>query len=151
MKYDIPAKPTMYNGRLYRSRLEARYAAMYDILNYKYEYEPFDLPGWSPDFLLQIDIDKVLIEVKPISNIRELEINYLEKLIKAVKGTDYRLAVCGSNNEIFIYQEWPMVFGSHDGKNVPECSVFLPRLDLSNSYTEAWKEAANVVQFLKPL
>jgi hypothetical protein len=57
--YDrIPAKPTMYNGRLYRSRLECRWAAFFDLLGWKYEYEPMDLNGWSPDFAIKVKYPK---------------------------------------------------------------------------------------------
>lgn len=59
--------PTKYRGRQYRSRLEARWAAMFDMLGWKYEYEPFDLNGWIPDFVINgIDYFS-LVEVKPIT------------------------------------------------------------------------------------
>lgn len=65
MKYDIKAHPTMYNGVQYRSRLEARWAAFFDLIGWKHEYEPIDLPGWSPDFLLK-GCRHVLVEIKPV-------------------------------------------------------------------------------------
>jgi hypothetical protein len=47
---------TTYNGVTYRSRSEARWAYLFDILRVKFEYEPgkFNTPhGWYlPDFLL---------------------------------------------------------------------------------------------------
>lgn len=55
---------TKYKGRAYRSRLEARWAAMFDMFGWKYEYEPFDLPGWIPDFII-VSKMPVLVEVKP--------------------------------------------------------------------------------------
>ena len=71
--YHIPAIPTLYRGRKYRSRLEARWAAFFDRLGWKHEYEPFDLGAWSPDFLLYGETTlglptKALVEVKPISS-----------------------------------------------------------------------------------
>ena len=39
--------PTLYNWRRYRSRLEARWAVMFDMLGWKAEYEPFDCDGWA--------------------------------------------------------------------------------------------------------
>lgn len=62
--YTIAAIPTLYRGRQYRSRLEARWAAFFDLLGWQHEYEPFDLGKWSPDFLLP-EWD-VLVEVKPL-------------------------------------------------------------------------------------
>lgn len=55
--------PTVYKGIQFRSRLEARWAAMFDLLGWTYQYEPFDLPGWIPDF--QLGRGKLLVEVKP--------------------------------------------------------------------------------------
>jgi hypothetical protein len=63
-EYTIAAIPTLYRGRMYRSRLEARWAAFFDRLGWQYEYEPFDLGKWSPDFALTDPFD-ALIEVKP--------------------------------------------------------------------------------------
>ncbi len=50
--------PTKYSGHTFRSRLEARVAVFFDVLNLSWEYEPegYDLPinGWYlPDFLLK--------------------------------------------------------------------------------------------------
>ena len=62
-EYTIAAIPTIYRGRQYRSRLEARWAAFFDKLGWRHEYEPFDLGAWSPDFLLSDT--NTLVEVKP--------------------------------------------------------------------------------------
>ena len=48
-KYGVGAIPTMFNGRQYRSRLEARWAAFMSLCGSKHEYEPLDLNGWIPD------------------------------------------------------------------------------------------------------
>lgn len=61
-KYTQKARDTEYAGCLFRSRLEATWAAFFDICGIKWVYEPFDLPGWSPDFLIN---DTLLCEVKP--------------------------------------------------------------------------------------
>lgn len=60
----IPAIPTAYGGVNFRSRLEARWAAMFDLLGWPWEYEPLDLAGYIPDFILPDS--GLLIEVKPI-------------------------------------------------------------------------------------
>jgi hypothetical protein len=57
--------PTIYRNRRFRSRLEARWAAFFDQMGWRWEYEPFDLNGWVPDFII-MEHDKVLVEVKPI-------------------------------------------------------------------------------------
>jgi hypothetical protein len=74
--YEIPAKPTLYKGQTFRSRLEAKWAAFFDILEWEWVYEPFDLGGWSPDFAIRApgadSVRKVvLVEVKPIMEFDE--------------------------------------------------------------------------------
>jgi hypothetical protein len=67
--YSIKAIPTIYNGVQYRSRLEARWAAMLTLLGWEHQYEPYDLGGWSPDFLTgPRGCEKILVEVKPIED-----------------------------------------------------------------------------------
>lgn len=66
MIYDIKAIPTTYAGVNFRSRLEARWAAFFDICGWKWDYEPFDLDGWAPDFLIKTRLADVLVEVKPL-------------------------------------------------------------------------------------
>lgn len=46
----IASIPTIYAGVQFRSRLEARWAAFFDLVGLRWEYEPFDLAGWIPDF-----------------------------------------------------------------------------------------------------
>jgi hypothetical protein len=58
--------PTKHKGRQFRSRLEARWATFFDLLGWTYEYEPFDLDGWIPDFALTGGHDLVLVEIKPV-------------------------------------------------------------------------------------
>ncbi len=65
MKYNIKAIPTTYAGVNFRSRLEARWAAFFDLCGWDWDNEPFDLEGWAPDFMLKGKV-KALVEVKPI-------------------------------------------------------------------------------------
>jgi hypothetical protein len=74
--YEITAKPTLYKGQTFRSRLEAKWAVFFDILEWEWVYEPFDLGGWSPDFAIRApgaqSLRKiVLVEVKPIMEFDE--------------------------------------------------------------------------------
>ncbi|MBA8838156.1 hypothetical protein [Ochrobactrum sp. RH2CCR150] len=66
MEYTIKAIPTEYAGVNFRSRLESRWAAFFDLVGLKWDYEPFDLEGWVPDFLLRTSLTNVLVEVKPV-------------------------------------------------------------------------------------
>jgi hypothetical protein len=70
--YTIAAIPTTYRGRRYRSRLEARWAAFFDLLGWRHEYEPFDLGSWSPDFGFPLSdnwtpAQWLLTEIKPFA------------------------------------------------------------------------------------
>lgn len=49
-----------------RSRLEARHAAMFDNFGWRWSYEPLDLQGMIPDFMLW---GRVIAEVKPTTDI----------------------------------------------------------------------------------
>src|SRR5690348_2296495 len=55
---------TVYEGRRYRSQLEARWASFFTLAGWGFEYEPFNLRGWVPDFLL-LGEQPTLVEVKP--------------------------------------------------------------------------------------
>ena len=66
-KYGVGAIPTMFRGRQYRSRLEARWAAFMSLCGWEHEYEPLDFNGWIPDFAIWGDEGStVWVEVKPV-------------------------------------------------------------------------------------
>lgn len=47
-----------------RSRLEARWAAFFDLIGWSWVYEPYDTGDWIPDFLVQ-GTSPFLVEVGP--------------------------------------------------------------------------------------
>ena len=79
MDYTIKSHPTKYRGTLFRSRLEARWAAFFDLAGWKWEYEPLDLHGWTPDFFVEFrcghsdcsPTHSLLVEVKPYLRIED--------------------------------------------------------------------------------
>lgn len=86
----MKAIPTEYRGARFRSRLEARWAALFDIWDLEWDYEPVDLPGYIPDFMVRewmyrdgLEIP-VLVEVGPCITARD----YSEKARKARKARD---------------------------------------------------------------
>ena len=79
-KYSIKPIPTNYQHRLYRSRLEARWAAFFDLAEWKTEYEPLDLAGWSPDFLIN-ESTRILVEVKPQTSYFEEDSFYFDYIL----------------------------------------------------------------------
>ncbi len=96
--YKIQAIPTLYKGRQYRSRLEAKWASFFDTVGWAYEYEPFDLGEWSPDFLLKTNGGKcdVLVEVKPITQRDQNVCNKMERAARTA-GWDKDLLLLGSS------------------------------------------------------
>lgn len=107
MKYDIVAHPTKYAGVLFRSRLEARWAAFFDLMLWRWEYEPFDLNGWTPDFRLIGAKREVLVEVKPFAEIDDRWRPVYKKMGEATpdKGTDVVLLALGLSPG--SPSEWP--------------------------------------------
>lgn len=79
MKYTIKAHRTKYAGVWFRSRLEARWAAFFDMIGWDWEYEPIDLPGWSPDFRVVFPCrhsecagsHSLLVEIKPYFSLEQ--------------------------------------------------------------------------------
>lgn len=70
MEPKIAAIPTVYNGAQFRSRLEATWAAFFDLVGWKWTYEPVDLEGWTPDFVLSFEYPikrDFYAEVKPVT------------------------------------------------------------------------------------
>lgn len=61
----IAAIETRYNGINFRSRLEAKWAAMFDLLKWGWTYEPTDFNGWIPDFAIHGE-RIIYVEVKPV-------------------------------------------------------------------------------------
>ncbi len=60
----------------FRSRIEARWAAFFDLMGWPWEYEPLDLAGYVPDFVLTIGSGPgLLVEVKGEMTMEELAAN----------------------------------------------------------------------------
>jgi hypothetical protein len=68
----VKAIPTKYRGVNFRSRLEAKWAIVFDELGWRWDYEPIDLAGYIPDFILSLAGGHMLVEVKPALSIEEL-------------------------------------------------------------------------------
>lgn len=66
----IKALPSFYKGQQFRSRLEARWAIFFDLMNIEWEYEPEgymleDLGPYLPDFYLPNIRGGTFVEIKP--------------------------------------------------------------------------------------
>lgn len=55
---------TKYRGYEFRSRIEAKWACMFDQFGWRWEYEPIDLNGYIPDFVLRFPHGDTIVEIK---------------------------------------------------------------------------------------
>lgn len=69
---------------------------MFTALGWDWSYEPFDLPGWVPDFLIRCGgKHDLLIDIKPIARFDVEPRELFEKMERAVEDQPYDLAVLG--------------------------------------------------------
>jgi hypothetical protein len=104
MSTSFAAHPTLYGGTQFRSRLEARWAAFFDLIGWRREYEPFDLQGWVPDFTLSgAGNNPVLVEVKPfiLPTVTDEVKAVQEKISRALNGSDWEALLLG----VYPFQE----------------------------------------------
>ena len=144
------AIPTMYAGVQFRSRLEARYAAYFDLLEWDWQYEPFDLNGYIPDFYVvrgPLDTED-LFEIKPATAIDDPEIAAAQAKIDNsgwFLGTpdDFRCAtVAGIHPRIRSFKlNGGLGHWGHHNTGHPE-----PGSD----HDRMWREAGNRVQWRSP-
>lgn len=87
----MKAIETMYAGTRFRSRLEARWGAFFDLLGWSWEYEPLDLDGYIPDFVLDF-ARPVLVEVKPAWDAGEM-LDAVSKIARS--GWEHEALVVG--------------------------------------------------------
>lgn len=88
--------PTRLRGINFRSRLEAKWACVFDELGWSWSYEPFDLPGWVPDFLIRCGGKRdLLIDIKPIARFDVEPTEIMDKIDTAVGSDPYWVAILG--------------------------------------------------------
>lgn len=159
-RYDIAAIPTRYNGVLFRSRLEARYAAFFDLAGWAWEYEPFDLPGWVPDFLVTFPCGhsecggshSLLAEVKPYRDIKEFDGHpCLDYAYGSKTDSDGNILthIQANASAAFGYHprvsQFEMCHGAGGGQFDIEWA-----LDSSQDIDDVWVRAGEAVQYRPP-
>lgn len=107
--------PTEYRGTMFRSRTEARWAYFFDVIGWIWDYEPFDLAGYIPDFLVQGAGEPALIEIKAQATINAL----------ADETPKIRTALAQSD-----WAGHTMIFGAHpwcitEGPGVPRPGLYV--------------------------
>jgi len=146
---------TEYANQRFRSRLEARWAAFFDLAGWEWTYEPFDLEGWAPDFALHMPQANVLVEVKPTQLVRHdvgawVLPSFCSEFDKATKHAEENWVLAlgcrpQTHSDFFsignLYGP-PMV--AHKGTSWIEVNGALSVKD--EMYL--WREAGNLVQWL---
>lgn len=157
-------------GLRFRSRIEARWAWIFERLGWRWEYEPYDLTGYIPDFILTFESysKQVLVEVKWDCNIWDPR-NYsphIEKIINsgwkgfylvlgaAIKREDTGLVVIGiggrtdRDDRLGRSNEWTtgMVTGEwrlcFGARDLPEATG-----DSFSTFERYWSDAQNRTQW----
>lgn len=139
MMAPIAAIPTRYAGTQFRSRLEARWAAMFDLLGWRWEYEPIDLRGYIPDFV--IEDGRRIVEVKPVFRLAEYE-----RAQRKIEVSGWvRSAACVGAVVGTLYDGTPCI-----GSEWIECAIWSPWMLWNRGGDEIatlWREASNRVQW----
>lgn len=87
---------TSVDGLLVRSRLEARWLRFLTLLEWPIEYEPIDLNGYIPDFVI-MGRRSLLVEVKPAFTYAECVDLALLKSVGATRSCGRELLVVGAS------------------------------------------------------
>jgi len=97
----LKAKPVIYEGIHFRSKLEARWYIFMKKLGWNIIYEPEieGLNGWLPDFLIIGKEKKILVEIKPIDKDEEWD-NHPDRYKienSGVANLNYEILILGTN------------------------------------------------------
>ncbi|MFN9203862.1 MAG: hypothetical protein ACK6DP_12455 [Gemmatimonas sp.] len=140
MKYTHTPHPTTYAGVRFRSRLEARWAAFFDLCQWSWDYEPVELAGWAPDFLVHVSSEitntrvSLYAEVKPYTALEQFHDHTAWSMMDG--AYEIRPAVLGVSP---VVSEWREIARPHHARsNLP---ALLP------SWARLWKAAGNAVQW----
>lgn len=123
----INAIPTIYKGIRFRSRLEAKWAVMFDLLGWQWQYEPIDLNGYTPDFILNF-YRPFLVEVKPAMDYKDFfGKGYIQKIEKS--GWEGEAIIVGAKP----FFEEKTIFDAM----IPVIGLFFERWE--DSFENAWE------------
>lgn len=133
LSYSILAKPTVYAGVNFRSRLEAKWAAFFDAVGWTWEYEPAtEFRGWMPDFRLLGAKRDTFCEVKPIESADEdLWVATATKIMAS--------GILEAHREPLILGAWP--FGDQLGRILQVWDGVSPTIKTRDSVLADWLPA----------
>jgi len=135
---------------MFRSRLEARWAALFDFTKVKWQYEPVDLRGWVPDFFLEFPpcsskhcefTKSAWAEVKPAMSLDELD--KMKQIGMPDPFDAFGFIMLGLNPGIISM--FSMSCGGNSAGGVYHFGDICGVRD--NNVDELWKTAGNLVQW----
>jgi hypothetical protein len=98
----MKAIPTTHRGLNMRSRLEAIWAEVFTQLGWNWYYEPLELDGWIPDFVIDGHGHKpLLVDVKPYASF--VDGDDLDMKIRHALGQDI------NKYNLFVTTAYPIV------------------------------------------
>lgn len=150
MIYDIKAVTTEYAKVRFRSRLEARWAAFFDLAGWDWDYEPIDLKKWAPDFLIQAPACPVYAEVKPVNcENGRLPVDQGGPFQKAVdRRCDVQVLLLGAQPRPWAEAVGVGMVLLHPAEDVGRTNEVLMFTCVEGA-RDMWREAGNMVQWLR--
>jgi hypothetical protein len=150
-EYNIASIETRYNGVIYRSRLEARWAVFFDVIGVRHIYEPGTYNGYLPDFAL-LNCPAKVIEIKPSQPTFE----ELDKISQVPAEMSALFAgQPGEGVRVFLFKRgmkydipdsrllalWRQIRGDDLvlAKNMERLQVALGRRDFASAFTVIWR------------
>lgn len=127
------AVPTSYGGFRFRSRLEARWAAFFDVLRWPWQYEAVDLAGYIPDFILPFDHAPVLVEVRPIVSFEWRHTCHDGTTRECLQCTASKIENSGWRGEYLIVGSQPMELVESWYPRIGPLSESYPSVDAEDS------------------
>lgn len=97
------AKPTIIDGVMFRSRLEATWALFFNYMSWNWEYEPVIaseiFKGWLPDFALytQESPAPIYCEVKPVFQSDDISEFITKTTNSCIELNNIRIAILGNS------------------------------------------------------
>ena len=163
------AYPTLYHSTQFRSRLEAQWACFFDIVKIEWQYEPFDLENWVPDFLLTFTCPylrpgsvrygtklgdkqchahhKCLAEIKPASTYEELlsmKPKGMPNPIICYDDDELLPIMLGINPDVSVISTG---YSNGNGYGGCELESMCGMPGYGNNWRELWAQAGNVVRW----
>jgi hypothetical protein len=136
-----------YNGLEFRTQLEARWAAFFDLAGWEWRINPVSVGDWSPDFRVSFPCEHsecggshtLLVAVLPLSSIEEFKshpcLTHIYGIGDAYKGSGVSVdagAAFGISPKVTT---WEFSHGAGGGRF--EVDFFVPHADALWSKTEA--------------